>query len=89
MRIVAQGNRLIMSHPESSAEKRWLDRIHQIATATGRQTLEFAVSTMAMNDVATHVGLEPIVPEELSGDRCDIAETILDERCHICGGPNH
>ena len=70
-----------MSHPESGDEKRWMEKVHQLGTVNGTGKVEFAVISMTASDLLTHVGLEPIVPEELAGDN--------DDRCHICGGPNH
>lgn len=91
MRVIAQANgSLILSGPETLAEKVLMENIHTILTNGWGKTVEFEASSMASSGNVTHVALKLVVPVEFEDDLTGEGGIVKKEsRCHICGGPDH
>jgi len=89
MKIVTQGDRIILSDPTTVAEKRFMEKVAGIARENGTSTVEFTVDSMGMNGNTTHVGLNPIMPEGFEFDTDTYSVDRKRSGCHICGGDDH
>lgn len=90
MRLIVQNGCLLLSGPETLAERVMLENLHTIATNGWGKTVEFELSTMAASGDATHACLKLVIPAEFEDDLTGTGGVVKkEERCQHCGGPNH
>lgn len=91
MRVIAQANgSLVLSGPETMAERVLMENIHTILTNGWGKTVEFEASSMAASGNVTHVCLKLVIPPEFEDDLTGTGGVVKkEERCPHCGGPNH
>ncbi len=70
-------------------ERRFMEKVANIAKETGSSKVEFVVDSMGMNGNTTHLGLTPVIPEGYEFNQDFNTVDRIQTGCHICGGHDH
>ena len=88
VKVVIQNGSIIITEPQTVAERVMVENIHPIVTCGWGKTVEFKVIRPGENTES--VCLELVIPAEFEDDLTGTGGIVKKEdRCQHCGGPNH